>query len=116
MIYTDRFGKRSFVKVLALFLIFICFIIPILSTVFGHYDFYQEDPLNDYQTLPKAHSITKANYKPILNEEKHGLGNITVVNVTVDPSYELGFTGIGGYKTEYDLLADDILLAWLLLP
>ena len=54
---------------------------------------------------PMSQSFTKDDYNPILSEKKHGLGNITVTNMTFDASYE---DEIGYYQSDdYGSIIDD---------
>ncbi len=108
MIDKLRNEKKPSVKYLVVFLIFFCFLIPILSIYLGNYFIYDQNELNNDQPIPRAHTITKDNYSPILSEEKYGLGNITVENISLDTTFGIGFPFVGGYKTEYNKLLDDL--------
>ncbi len=63
--------------------------------------------LKDYDLdnkIPKIQGFSKNDYNEILEQEEHGLGNITITNITFDAGFGKGFDAHDKYYT----LLDDI--------
>jgi hypothetical protein len=104
MNFNSRNEKNRCIKFSALLIIVFCFLVPIVQLFIGFNDGIED--IND-DKIPKAHTISKDNYQPILNEAKQSLGNITAYNITAEPTYGIGFNWITGYSSELDETLDD---------
>jgi len=90
--------KKLFALVLML-----TFLAPLLSSIIINDSISSNDNLTLHNDILNTQGISKEDFEPLLNEEKHGLGNITVNDIN------FGSLGIGFHlnSDEYPQLNDD---------
>ncbi len=99
MPYENRFCKNNYRKGIILIITIVFFLIP---TTFGMVE-YNSSSLNN-EFYPTLNDISQDDFTPILSEEKHSLGNITVNDIDLN-NLEPGFFN---NNVNYPLIGDDI--------
>ncbi|MHA1438885.1 MAG: hypothetical protein ACTSPD_15045 [Promethearchaeota archaeon] len=104
MLYNNRVNKTKNFKILLIVLIIINVLIPLLffSSYFNSKIVNNKKDDSNSINSPKTSSFSKEDYSPLINQEKHGLGNISLANITFN---EEGFV----LFEKYGDLTDDLI-------
>lgn len=95
---------KKYRKILNLLIIIFVFVLPIFLSLYPNFNYFPLEINNNNNIFePKLNSFSKEDYKPILETQEHGLGNINLTRLNFNEM------GIVNYSIKFPELDDDLL-------